>query len=402
MSTPSDQPRLIYDISLSGHRLDYTRYLFEYMQENPELKQRFHFCLPPDTQEQLNDLLEGLKIHYLPSDLIDKMEGKSPLQKSLIEWPYLKTVLLKKSPYRHITFLNIDRLQYVIGTSSFRRTKIQSSGIFFQPYTRVWTRMSNALNSGKAVLKKQRKALQLKWVLRNKQLDKIFVLNDQSTIDQLNAVVARKAPVFHYLPDPIPETSYAEDNSILERYGLEAGRRVFLLFGTMNAKKNALNIIQSLAKVDEKWHSKIALLMLGKADDAYTQQIEQVKAEVLREYPNLQIIFGNHFVYKEERDTAFDQSDVVLMPYINFYSSSNVLGHAAKFEKPVIAANTGLMDEIVNKNSLGITLNPHDTTAIAQTIESYMIDQTSLQTSGQHFVQRHNSTAFARTLLDVE
>jgi len=402
MSTLSDQPRLIYDISLDGHRLDYTRYLFEYIQAHPALKQHLHFCLPPETQEQLSELLDGLTIHYLPADLVASTVGTPPLQKSLIEWPYLRDVLLTKHLYTHITFLNIDRFQYIVGSAAFRRTNIQSSGIFFQPYPRVWTQMGNVLNSGKAVLKKQRKALQLRWFLRNKHLDKIFILNDQSTIDKLNALANRETLLFHYLPDPIAEHSYASTESIFERYDLEAGRKIFLLFGTMNAKKNALNIIQSLAEVDEKWHSKITLLILGKANDAYAQQIEQLKLKVLQQHPNLQITFGNHFVYQEERDTAFDQADVILMPYINFYSSSNVLGHAAKFEKPVIAANTGLMEEIVNKNNLGITLNPHDTRAIAQSIESYLEDEATLQTSGQHFVQQHNSTAFAKTLLDVK
>ena len=71
-------------------------------------------------------------------------------------------------------------------------------------------------------------------------------------------------------------------------------------------------------------------------------------------------------------ENAFEQSDVVLIPYLGFYFSSGLLGHAAKYSKYIITSNKGVMYDLVETYHLGTTVHADFPLSIAQAVSNFI------------------------------
>jgi glycosyltransferase involved in cell wall biosynthesis len=389
---------LIYDRDISGHHLDYLQFLVEYLKNMPiEVRQQFVFVLHEGARGRFkeDDLL--IQFQYIASEQLEKfLAHTSVLRRAAAEMSYL-TQLIKEYDAKRLIFMHIDAFQYEVGRSAIRRLGVKLSGLLFLPFREDYEDGSTLKAKARRALRGWRKGWQIRWMLRNPQLEQIFFLNDKQGVKEYNQRFGNR---FEHLPDPVEvgqmTTISVEDLKI--KYGVESQRRVFLIYGHLSSRKNVPNILSALKRIDPKQRQRICLLICGEPEKGYETTLFAVIEEAEKKYPEVSIV--KHFKFFDPTITneVFRIADVVLVPYINFFSSSNILGLAAKYSKPLIAANLGVMEGLVNQYKLGVTVSPHRSEAIAEAMSMYL-NQNQVAIDGKFYLQDHSAAMFCQKLL---
>ncbi|MCB0750579.1 MAG: glycosyltransferase, partial [Ignavibacteriae bacterium] len=247
--------------------------------------------------------------------------------------------LCQKYNIKQIFFLNLDL--YLRKLKYWKKQNISISGIYFHPPHRISiTQNSSILTAIMLLLKKIQKYILLKFVERYNVVNSIYILDDRVGAKYLNKKYNYSVK---YLPDPIQNESSI--NFIKEG---QSSNEV-LLFGSIIPRKNYENLIKEIMRENlTNYNYKI----IGHGNQLYVSKIK-----TLIEANNLPISITNQFVNTREMENLFLNTDIVLMVYKNFFGSSGVLGHSAKFKKPVICAKKGLIEYLVKKYDLGISIS---------------------------------------------
>jgi glycosyltransferase involved in cell wall biosynthesis len=117
--------------------------------------------------------------------------------------------------------------------------------------------------------------------------------------------------------------------------------------------------------------------------------------------PELQIEFESRFVDDDEMEAYVGQSDVVSVAYINFFSSSGVIGLAARHKKPVLATKFGVVGDLTREYNLGITVDGFNPEEIKLAILNFLKTKNAYPEKASVFVQNHSSDNFIKTLLEL-
>ncbi|MBY0245796.1 MAG: glycosyltransferase [Sphingobacteriaceae bacterium] len=67
------------------------------------------------------------------------------------------------------------------------------------------------------------------------------------------------------------------------------------------------------------------------------------------------VILIDRFISNAEEKYLFECCDVVAIPYLSHYGSSNILSKAAQYKKPVLASNFHLIGRVVDAKNLGLS-----------------------------------------------
>jgi glycosyltransferase involved in cell wall biosynthesis len=365
---------VIYDKAYGGHHAEHVVRLFNYLNKQDTSLYSFYFIVHPNTVQDLNlaILNDNIRILTITTDeyLLINNE-KRAYKKGEIEWE----IIMKKCQRTIDTLLllDMDEYQYLIGTNSFIQSNVKVSGILFSPYYRICSnKYSNYL---KLKLTRFRKWVQIKWMLRNTNIQDIFIFNDKDCVRYFNSKFKKNC--FTLLPDPVSESiSIKKQDGFYEKFHLITNRKVVLAFGSINERKNINNIIKSFKYQEEDFQ----LLICGKcSSEQLEQSILNNIDKIRRIRPNINIVFLNRHLSNQEIDEAFSISDIIAVPYVNFFFSSGVIGHAAKYKKPVISSNEGLMGAITNEYQIGCNVNPYIPKDISDAISKLAKENVPIQ-----------------------
>ena len=209
--------------------------------------------------------------------------------------------------------------------------------------------------------KKQEKArsfrekFMLSRALRNPKLQTLFCL-DPFAVEPISKI-SHKAKVLH-LPDPVklilPSPEQLEQ---LKRYlEIQSNRKIFLLFGHLTRRKGIDQLLEAVKFLPTEIHQQICLLLVGCIHPDYQALIETKIDWIHRHYP-IQIVRNYQFVPQREVSFYFHLADIVLAPYQHHVGMSGILLLAAAAQKPLLSSNYGLMGEIIQRYSLGISID---------------------------------------------
>jgi glycosyltransferase involved in cell wall biosynthesis len=392
---------LIFEGETGGHRIEFIEYLMLNLINNPELKSNYVFVLN-------SKLISEIKLSNKMLDTISIIElsinnySSNLFTRSFQQWKCIKQVLKSDSTIGRILFMNIDMFQYVILSPGFLKYKLSVVGILFQPYTQIPVLKNVGSFFGKNSIRKFRKILTIGAILQFQQNVILHILNDENAVIELNKRHRRKKSAFRNLPDPIDDRLLIFENTkekVCTRYRIEANRNILLVFGGIDDRKNIKRIIESLILITTELQSNIALLIVGKFEPGQIENITAYKNKALDTCPNLQIVLHDGFVTNFEREEIFKASDIVLIPYINFYSSSGVVGHAAKYNKKVIVSSYGIIKLITEKYLLGLSVDPYDPIDIKNGIEKLLTDNVNVIDVNNTFLNSHKHSIFSDMLL---
>ncbi|MCP9761567.1 glycosyltransferase [Lacihabitans soyangensis] len=375
------------NIKLDGHKFGYVSNLLKYI-EGLDTDNEYFILVNFSREFKLTTNKPNIKILTTTEEQqLVITSQKHYFQKSAEEWKIIHQECLHKE-INHLVLMELDPYQVEIGKT---KTNYSIAGIWFRPYARMKKEgpgLRNQIVFWRTILQKK---LTIKWALMNKNLKKVFILNDEAMPNWLDN---RR---YFYLPDPYFEYQTIESFDLRERYIIPKENLILLQFGNMDERKNNENIIAALNSLDPIKAQKITLIIIGKFKDGYLEKIKKL----IPENAKYQTIIKDEFVSDEEMESTFKQSDVILRMNINFFGSSGIVGQAANHNKPCIVSNNGVMAEQVEKYKLGSIIDPYDIYAIKDSIVFYLENPNERKIDGSFYKQTHDLEAFGSTLLNV-
>jgi glycosyltransferase involved in cell wall biosynthesis len=375
------------NIKLDGHKFGYVSNLLKYM-EALSTENEYFILINHSKEFKLASLKSNIKILTTTEEQQTViLSQKHYFQKSAEEWKIINNECLKNQIH-HLVLMELDPYQIEIGK---KKTSFSIAGIWFRPYARMQKEgpgLKNQIVFWRTILQKK---LTIKWALLNKNLKKVFILNDEAMPNWLDS------QRFFYLPDPYFEYKIIDNFDFRARYNIPKDNLILLQFGNMDERKNNENILAALNNIEEDLALKISLIIVGKFKEGYLEKIKNL----IPYNSKYQTIIKDEFVSDEEMESTFIQSDVILRMNINFFGSSGIVGQAANHNKPCIVSDSGVMAEQVEKYRLGKIIDPYDINAIKETIIYYLQNPSSRKIDGSYYRQTHDLEAFGSTLLRI-
>ncbi len=388
---------LIVETLSDGHRKEYIEHLFDYINTGTEAKNNYIFFLNEKLIADIDISCDNLQIIPLKK----KYFAKKPLYRNLVYYFLIRKILVSYPEIQRVLFLNFDIYQPMLCISFFTGRKLEYTGILFQPFHQI------PIESIKSYFRVTiKKVLMNVLLFMNTNISKIFILNDESGADFLNKNLrSSKKHIFSYLPDPIDTRITLDDDNkinIYEKFGADKNRKILLVFGNIDFRKNIFNIIDALTQLSEDIQASVCLLVTGQIHLSNSFQLFDKIKKTNDDYPQLQIILKEGRTTDFEREELFSGCDVVLMPYLKFYGSSGVLGHAVKYKKPVIASDTRLMKLMIEKYQLGVCVKSDNSSEIKNGILALINQPATLSRSSKNneFISSHRPSEFSKILLN--
>ncbi|WP_420455194.1 glycosyltransferase [Rubrivirga sp.] len=212
-----------------------------------------------------------------------------------------------------------------------------------------------------------RKRALLRLAARNPHLGAVLAL-DPDAVGPLR----RLGLDARFLPDPVvPPSPSRSAGEVREALGVEPGRRLLLLFGSLEERKGVLATLGALGPVPAAAARRLAVVVVGRADPAIRERLEAAVAEARR--TGAQVLYHERFVPDAELDDLVTAADVVLAPYLGHVGSSGAVLRAAAAGTPVLATDAGMVGREVRCHRLGPTVDAADrgalAAALARTVE---------------------------------
>jgi hypothetical protein len=172
---------------------------------------------------------------------------------------------------------------------------------------------------------------------------------------------------FTYLPDitdsSLPSKSAQIVNDIQAKAG---GRHIIFMGGAIAGKKNLASWYELIRLADPKqWY----FVQIGKIyHEALTPHDRQMFEEVSRHPPENLYLKDEYLSDEKIFNQVIATAHIIFAVYRDFTISSNMLGKAAAFNKPIVVAEGHLMAERVERYRLGCAVPEHDVSKMLQAL----------------------------------
>lgn len=348
---------LIYDPQITGHHSEYIQHLAEYL-ANKELENSYYFIVSEEFLEKFPEIVNktngNKKIfwEYIPKAEVIKLQNISLVRRSFAEYNIVKKYV-KKLSASHVIIMFFDIFQLSL---IFKRPAFTVSGILFLQFYRIKSK------NIKSKIKYLRKYWITKFYSRNKQIKRVFVLNDAKAEQYLNKEF--ETDVFRMLPDPVPKLMPLENFDVYKEYNIDKQKKIYLHIGVLSDKKGTLEILDAIPFFTNDEQKKICFIFAGTSKSNYKNKIKD-KIEFYKKNSDVQIIWIDEFMSNNLMKSFLNSSYTVLIPYKKTESSSGVYGHATAAGKIVIGTSQGLPGELIKNYELGITCDTIDGKEIA-------------------------------------
>tara|TARA_B110001469_G_scaffold118787_1_gene125819 strand:- start:108 stop:1313 length:1206 start_codon:yes stop_codon:yes gene_type:complete len=310
------------------------------------------------------DCGSGVRLHYLDSAQLDMLAGaKSLFERGRIELKIVEDACATFGVQK-VLMMHMNVHQYAL-RSTLREIGISVRGILLNPYTplrRAYTWKQKVFAGFTAL----RKRFQFRLMFCNPQIDRVFLLNDARVAEELNRSYPKRCP-FASIVDPIP-AMVSRSGTLPTLEDNETGRCTFLLLGSMAPRKGCLKVLKAMQQLAVDELSLIRLRFIGKfraEASVYRTEVLSAIQDLQTKCPEVDIELEDRYIDFSEMNDELLAADCILAPYVGFFGSSGVLGHACRSGKPMITCEEGLLGELVRELGVGLTVNPKDSDALA-------------------------------------
>lgn len=376
------------NIELNGHKYGFIDQLIQWIDKENLLGLDFTFY----TNKINTSFTKSKKVKHIVEEQ-PTWQHKMGISRYTDQWKQISKIAISQD-IDYVLLMEFDIYQAELGKK--RMLPFQVSGIWFRPFVRQQNLKKSAKEKLTFLLQQRKKRSLFAWSMRNQSLRQVFILNDQSTVDQLNNKYNGR---LEYLADPIFEVNCTDSVDIRSRYGIEKDKIIFLLFGCIDERKNVENTIKAIENLSKEEKQKVCLLIVGKVMPHFAPNLEVfVKRS---ENEGYQLLIKNEFVSDCEMDALFQQSDLSLRMNVNFFGSSGIIGFSAKYNKPSVVSHYGIVAELTKEYEIGSLVNPTNITEIKECFSEYLNGKKTLKVDGQSYFKQHNVAAYAKALLNL-
>jgi glycosyltransferase involved in cell wall biosynthesis len=382
-----------FNVGPFGHNLGYIQNFYQYIKSN-QTETQFVFLLNSKAKEvfKVPAQFANIQVEFVEENLFNSFDDSNQNQKFLNQWNYIVDYGIKNQISRLILMM-FDAYQNCIGNSI---TPFKISTIYFLAYYRMSKPNAGLIEKTQLWLRKMRKKWIIKKALKNQSLDRVYILNDEKAVEEGNSTIQN---VFRYLSDPILEYPQKEGLVIREKHKISDNKIIFLIFGAIDERKNVTNLLKAFQQISSEKAAKSTLLVIGKVEKVFQEHFVKLISDTKNLKPELQLITENRFVDDEEMESYFSQSDVILRMNLNYFNSSGVLGNAAKYNKPSLVSDYGLVAELTQNYHLGKLANPENIVEIKDALIEFIENPTSRNIDGTTFSNLHHKDNIYKSLL---
>ncbi len=384
--------KLICDLNISqrGHNAGHVQYIVDNL--HSKNGDQIYFLFNKSAQEIINisnSIIKTDNFYFSESDfekntLSEKFKFK--------EWEVIKDYGTRLK-IDELFIMELTRFEFQIGRS---KVPYKISGIEFRPSHRIKPTNGRISTRIDAAFQKYKRRFFETLMFRSNSLKNVFIFNDSKGAAVLNKLYHTKA--FKYLPDPIYNYSRLDDESIAILPVINKEKIIFIIFGSLDWRKNVKNIFEGFSLTDKSIHKDLCILIVGKIPVWFTE-FKILVEKFTKENPAIELIIIDKFVSNSEMEYYFSISDVSLVIYSKFYGSSGLIGRAAKYNIISLVPNVGLMAEICTDYQLGYLCDPNAPGDIKDKIViAYQDIKKNKRVDGTKFYKNHSPERFLQLL----
>lgn len=333
---------LIFDLSISGHHLEYLHHYYEGARKETDNKYIF---VIPSTFESVKDNYVWEKADNISFDFISQEEVGNCFRGNVYIQGYKISKLLAfyVKRYKANRVIATMLTQLIPFAAFLVPSYCKVVGIIYS----VYLYNQNELSRARRLAEKTRL-----WIAaRSRTFNKVFILNDCWSAERLNRYY--KTAKFMWLPDPVPQVDKAKLFNLRDELKISPNDKIYLHFGGLDSRKGTLDILEALLLADKGILSEKVFIFAGKVSKEIKDSFYGLKQQVDKKCRLL--VFDKFCSYEFLYNLCFT-ADVILMPYHKTNLSSGVLGYASVFEKPVIGPSDGLIGRLIKENKMGYCL----------------------------------------------
>jgi glycosyltransferase involved in cell wall biosynthesis len=409
----SDRCLLIFELSVGGHYPTYILHLIRYWQKHQCLGV-LKLVVSPRFLQDHAEVVQAAKssanniqfIAITPAQELALQPRTSSWRRKIREfqeWELLRQYATQLQA-DHCLLLYFDNRQLPLAVRS--RLPCACSGIYFRPtfHYRQFGReagQSAAPSSWQQHLREEWEKFYLSRALHHAQMRYLFCL-DPFVVEPVTQLKTPTQAVF--LPDPIETYDVVPEQ--LSRFradlGVEPGRRVFLLFGGLSARKGIHPLLEAVLQLSTEDCQQFCLLLVGTIATP-DQPLVQSQLQRIATTQPAQVIVRDQYIPDADVQLYFQSSDVALATYQRHVGMSGILVWAAATQKPVLSSDYGLMGEITRRYQLGLTVDSTDATAIAAGLQQLLhqpLEKIGDRAQMQVFAKQNEAEAFSRVIFE--
>jgi glycosyltransferase involved in cell wall biosynthesis len=304
---------------------------------------------------------------------------------------------LKRTGADHGIFLGMDHLTLPLGLwLGFGGAKV--SGILFRPSVH-YPRADASLGER---LRELRKHLLYQLTFLNGAVEKVLTLDPyfpayaEARYLKGSKVATLLDPAFE-APIPTPEETRLAGL-------LPKDRKAFLLFGELTERKGVLELLEALARLPDSASGRCAVMIAGRVDPPLKGEVARLQEQVRLRRPDLWLHIEDRRLATGEIAALVARSAVVLAPYQRFVGSSGILLWAARFGRPLICQDYGLVGRLAREHRLGRTVDTGDPDVLAAAIAASVAEGDEVVAEPDRmrsFVENRTPESFAYTVLET-
>ena len=373
----SAKNNIIFESNISGHVLEYLHNIYLHVMHSEE---NYIFLLP-HSFEKTKLILDWPEAANISFHFISDDEAAMCNQPSMLKLALARSMCIRK----YAKLLEADNvfLIFMIRAMPFlpfflpKRTK--ASGVIYA---------IPLYKTAQSKLHKIKDEVIYRLFANRKSIKSIFMLNAPRSADFYNKKY--KTDKFVHLADPIPAIDMLQVKDLREELGISQNNIIYLQFGTMDTRKNTLNILKALKLMSEEELKEKTFIFMGRIDcnirDEFNRLVENLKDKV-------QIIVKEGFLPYEYLNSMCYTCDIILTIYTNVEMSSGTIGYAAYFGKPVIGPSVGLLGNLIKDNKLGYAIDKITPESIKEAILS------NIKVQKNEYKKTHTVDSFCNIIL---
>jgi len=197
-----------------------------------------------------------------------------------------------------------------------------------------------------------------------------------------------------------PNTNFWLAGSIREK---ARGRKVISLVGAQDRRKGLLTLMKTMDCLDAE---RYFFVCAGKYNRSVfsAEEIRLIESTVVRHKDNL-VFYTERIPGEADFNALILLSDILFAAYLNFSASSNLIGKAALFRKPIIVSKGFYMQELTEKFRLGVAIEQDNPGKLAEAIrqlstETYLTEY-KLENQANAYVEEISEKAFLTGLEEI-
>jgi hypothetical protein len=199
---------------------------------------------------------------------------------------------------------------------------------------------------------------------------------DQAVVKSYTEALPEKQ--FIYLPD-ITNTDLTQSDSVraINVKRLAHGRKIVFMGGTISTTKNLSKWWSVIECADP---SRWFFVQIGEIhQDSLIEEDLQAYQRIMMSPPEHLYVESSYLSDERAFNEIIACSDILFAVYRDFKISSNMLGKAAFFQKPILVADQYLMGERVRHYGLGLAVSQDDATQMYAALCELIVQEPNLE-----------------------